>query len=94
MKGLTGKYEKITNNITVYRRTNSTDFSMKCQCISTKTDIPIWSRPYDNLLNSESGGVCSMDHTLSFPALKRKHSGYYKCHINSSSIGFSLLVIG
>ena len=87
-----GKYELINNNITIYRRFN-TGFTMRCQCINSSNEIPMWSLSSDDLVKCKKG-VCPMNHTLSFPMLKKKHSGYYKCHINSISMGFNLLVIG
>ena len=70
-------------------------FTMRCQCSSSEIEIPTkWSLPSDDLFNCKHGEICSMGHALSFPALKRRHSGYYKCHINSISIGFNFLVIG
>ena len=87
------EYEPIYNNITIYRRFDTRGFTMRCQCINDQNEIPMWSLPSDNLLKCKKGKVCHMN-TLSFPVLKRKHSGYYKCHINSISMGFNLLVIG
>ena len=89
-----GGYETINNNnVTIYRRINTKGFTMRCQCNSSEIDIPMWSLPSDDLLNCKHGEMCPL-HTLSFPELKRKHNGYYKCHINSISMGFNLLVIG
>ena len=90
-----GEYESINNNITIHRRINTVGFTTRCQCSSSEIENPIkWSLPSDDLINCKHGEMCSMDNTLSFPALKRKHSGYYKCHINPISMGFNLLVIG
>ena len=88
-----GEYEPINNTITIYRRLNTQGFTMRCQCINSENEIPMWSLPSDDLLKCKTGKVCPMN-TLSFPALKKRHSGYYKCHINSISMGFNLLVIG
>ena len=67
---------------------------MRCQCSSSEIEIPImWSLPSDDLINCKHGEMCPL-HTLSFLALKSKHSGYYKCHINPISMGFNILVIG
>ena len=85
----------INKNITIYRRINTTDFTIRCQCSRSEIEIPIkWSLPSDDLLNCTHGEICSVENTLSFPALKRRHNGYYKCHINSISMGFNFLVIG
>ena len=94
---LKGEYEYITNNITIYRQIDTDNFIMKCQCINNKNVIPTWTLPSDNLLGSSDckrNRICLMNQTLSFPLLKRLYSGYYKCHVNSISIGFNLLVIG
>ena len=88
-----GKYEPINNNITIYRRFKTKGFTMRCQCTNSENEIPMWSLPSDDLLKCKEGKVCPMN-TLSFQQLKKKHSGYYKCHINSISMGFNLLVVG
>ena len=93
---LRGECESISNNITIYRKLDTDNFTMKCQCINSKNVIPTWTLPSDSLLDSSDckDRICLMNQTLSFPTLKQKYSGYYKCHVNSISIGFNLLVIG
>ena len=96
-----GKYESIITNTTIYRSINATDLTMRCQC-ANESKVPSWSLPAGYTLTDTFSstkclhiGICIMNNkTLSFLQLKRKHSGYYKCHVNSSSIGFMLHVIG
>ena len=94
---LRGEYEFITNNVTMYRASNTEDFTMRCQCINNESENLTWSLPSDNLLSSSDcklDEICLIDQTLSFRSLKQQYSGYYKCHVNSIFIGFNLLVIG
>ena len=95
---LRGEYESITNNITIYRQIDTNNFTMKCQCINSENEIPTWTLPSDNLLLSspdcKHNRICLGSQTLLFPSLNRSYSGYYKCHVNSISIGFNLFVIG
>ena len=93
-----GEYESITNNTEVYRSINTTGLTMTCPCLN-ESEISSWSLPADYTTDSsgcsQTGGICIMNKTLLFELLQRKHSGYYKCHVNSSStIGFMLHVIG
>ena len=101
MKTQMGEYKPITNNTTMYRPIDATNLTMRCHCVNESHQVPSWSLPAgysltDSLASSEClhVGICIMNETLSFLQLKRNHSGYYKCHINSSSIGFILYVIG
>ena len=96
-----GEYESITNNITIYRPIDATNLTMRCYCIKESHEIPSWSLPADHTLtNSLTSpeclhvGICIMNEILSFLQLKRNHSGYYKCHVNSTSMGFILNAIG
>ena len=102
VKPQNGKYEPIPNNTIIYRSINATGFAARCQC-DNDTIIPSWSFPVDSTLANLFGGniskcldnrTCIMNKTLSFPSLKKEHSGYYKCHGNSNYIGFMLCVIG
>ena len=95
------EYTPITNNATMYRPIDATNLTMRCHCINESHQVPSWSLPAgytltDSLASSEClhVGICVMNETLSFIRLKRIHSGYYKCHVNSTSMGFTLQVIG
>ena len=73
---------------------------MRCHCVN-KSQVPSWSLPADYILTDSLAssecldvGICIMNETLTFQQLKRNHSGYYKCHVNSISVGFLLNVIG
>ena len=102
VKTQNGKYEPIPNNTIIYRSIDVTDFATRCQC-DNNTIIPSWSLPAGstlaNLFGSHSSKclddrTCIMNNSLSFPSLKKEHSGYYKCHGNSNYTGFTLRVIG
>ena len=92
--GILGEYESITNNTTIYRQIDTENFTMRCQCISSKNKIPTWSLPSDELLDCKHNRICRMKQKISFPPLKKLFSGYYECHVNSISIGFNFFVIG
>ena len=96
-----GEYKPITNNTTMYRPIDATNLTMRCYCVNERHQFPSWSLPAgytltDSLASSAClrVGICIMNETLSFIRLKRNHSGYYKCHANSSLAGFTLHVIG
>ena len=91
-----GEYEFITNNTSMYRPINATNLTMRCHCVHESRQVPSWSLPGTLTTSYEClhVGICIMNETLSFLQLKRNHSGYYKCHVNSTSIGFVLHVIG
>ena len=97
MKTQMGEYKPITNNTTMYRTINATNLTMRCHCGNENHQVPAWSLPAGYSFASSEClrvGICIMNETLSFLQLKGDHSGYYECHINSSSIGFTLHVIG
>ena len=100
VKTQNGKYKLISDNTTIiYRSINVSNFTMRCQCANNKT-IPLWSFPtlvdlfVSNTTKFSNNRKCIMNKSLSFPFLKAEHSGYYRCHGNSSSIGFVLRVMG
>ena len=82
----------------MYRPINATNLTMRCHCVNKSRQVPSWSLHTltDSLRSPEClhVGICVMNETLSFLQLKGNHSGYYKCHVNSISIGFILHVIG
>ena len=90
--------ESITNNTPMYtyRPINITNLTMRCHCVNDTHQVPSWSLP--GVLTASPGclnvGICIMNETLLLLQLKRSHSGYYKCDVNSFSIGFILHVIG
>ena len=95
-----GEYESITNNTSMYRPINATNLTMRCHCVNESRQVPSWSLPAghtltDSLTRSKClhVGICIMNETLLFLQLKRNHSGHYKCHINTTSIGFTLHAI-
>ena len=95
------EYTSITNDATMYRPIDATNLTITCHCANERHQVPSWSLPAgytltDSLASSEClhVGICIMNETLSFIRLKRIHSGYYKCHVNSTSMGFTLQVIG
>ena len=95
-----GEYESITNNTSMYRPIDA-PLTMRCHCVHESHQVPSWSLPANHTLtNSLTSseclhvGICIMNETLSFLQLNRNHSGYYKCHVNSTSMGFILNVIG
>ena len=101
VKAQMGQYESITNNTSLYRPIDATNLTIRCHCVNKSHQVPSWSLPADytlaDLLASPEClhvGICIMNKTLSFLQLKGNHSGYYKCHVNSISIGFVLHVIG
>ena len=93
-----GEYKSIANNTSMYRPTDATNLTMRCHCVNESHQVPSWSLPaYHTLTTSPEClhvEICIMNETLSFPQLERNHSGYYKCRVNSISIGFVLHVIG
>ena len=97
-----GEYKSITNNISMYRPINATNLTMRCHCVDESDQVPSWLLPADHTLTDSlatsdqclHGQICIMNETLSLLQLKRNHSGYYKCHVNSTSMGFTLNVIG
>ena len=96
-----GEYESITNNTSLYRPIDATNLTMRCHCVNKSLQVPSWSLPVDHTLTDSFAnleclhvGICIMNETLSFLQLKLNHSGHYKCHVNSISIGFVLHVIG
>ena len=93
-----GEYESITNNTSMYRPIDATNLTMRCHCVHESHQVPSWSLQADHTLTTIPEclhvGICIMNETLSFLQLKRNHSGYYKCHVNSISVGFILNVIG
>ena len=100
METLVGQYESIINNTSIYRPIKATNLIMRCHCVNESHQVPSWSLPAghtltDSLTSPEClhVGICIMNETLSFLQLKRNHSGYYKCHINTTSIGFTLHAI-
>ena len=101
MKTQMGEYKPIINNTIMYRPINATNLTMTCHCVNESHQVPSWSLPPGNTLIDSSAsseclhvGICIMNETLSLIRLKRIHSGYYKCHVNSTSMGFTLQVIG
>ena len=84
----------------MYRPINATNLTMRCHCVNESHQVPSWLLPADHTLTTLTSpeslhvGICIMNETLSFLHLKGNHSGYYKCHVNSISIGFVLHVIG
>ena len=95
-----GEYESITNNTSIYRLIDVNNLTMRCHCVHESHQVPSWSLPAVHTLTTLISpeclhvGICIMNETLSFLQLKGNHSGYYKCHVNSISIGFILYVIG
>ena len=92
------KYQPIANGTSIYRPINATSLIIRCQC-DNGSRIPSWLLPPGYTLEDTSSkclnvGMCIINQTLSFLLLKREHSGYYKCHFNSSIKGFILHVIG
>ena len=97
-----GEYESIANDTSIYRSIKATNLTMRCHCVNKSHQVPSWSFPADHALLIDSltssecldVGICIMNETLTFQQLKRNHSGYYKCHVNTTSIGFTLHAIG